>query len=300
MTSRHNRLRELEAFVASVAEGGVSAGARRLGAFPSGVSRMIQALEARLGVALLARGPRLFRPTAEGEVLYERARRLLADLDDIEQTVSDRGLAKGTLRVSMAVAFGRAVVLPLLARFRMLYPEIRFKLSFTDRYADLNSGETDLALRFGPLPDSDLAARLLVRSPRVLIASPSYIETRGAPQAVTDLAAHDCIRLSGVAGAIWPFSVAGVATTFEPRGAIEVDDGETLAMLALLGHGIARVSRFHVRHAIEDSRLVELLDAYRDEAVDNVYAVFPGGKAAPERVRVFVEYLARTIDPRSL
>ncbi|MBV9076716.1 MAG: LysR family transcriptional regulator, partial [Methylobacteriaceae bacterium] len=97
MTMRQDRFRELEVYLAVVAEGGLSAGARRLGALPSSVSRTIQRLETRLGVALIVRGPRLFRLTAEGEALFERSRRLLAQLDALERDIADRGQPRGDL-----------------------------------------------------------------------------------------------------------------------------------------------------------------------------------------------------------
>ncbi len=168
-----DRARELEVFTAIVEAGGVSAGGRTVGLSPSGASRTLQRLECRLGVRLLVRASRAFRLTDEGESYYRSGRRILNDLDEVEQTLGDQAVPHGRLRVSSSITFGRVAILPALGTFQHAYPGISMELSLSDHIADLSAGEADLAVRVGDLPDSDLKARKLGESRRILVASPN-------------------------------------------------------------------------------------------------------------------------------
>lgn len=159
-----DRARALEVFATVAAEGSFSAAGRVLGLTPSAVSRTVDRIEARLGVRLLLRTTRALSLTAEGQAYLGAARRILADLDDAEQAIADRGTPRGRLRISAAHAHGRLTIVPLLGEFARLYPHILVDISLSDRLVDVAAGDADVAIRFGPLADSPLTARKLGRT----------------------------------------------------------------------------------------------------------------------------------------
>lgn len=294
-----DRARELEVFTAIVEAGSVSAGGRTVGLSPSGASRTLQRLESRLGVRLVVRAGRAFRLTAEGESYYRSGRRILGDLDEVEQTIGDRSAPRGRLRVSSSIAFGRIAILPALGAFQHAYPDILVELSLSDHITDLKAGEADVAVRVGDLPDSDLKARKLGESRRILVASPDYLARSGELATPEDLARHNCLRLSfRPLPATWPFRRGDQLIDVEVSGNIAVDSGDAMMHLALAGHGIARVGHFHVQRELEAGLLRPLLEDYDAGETESFHAVFVGGHAVPGRVRAFVDYFAGRIGRR--
>lgn len=288
-----DRARALSLFAAVIDHGSFSAAGRALGLTPSAVARAVDRIEARLGVRLLLRSTRALSPTAEGRSYLGVARRILADLDEAEQAIADRGAPRGRLRVSMALAHGRLAVVPLLGAFISAYPHIRLDLGTTDRVVDIAAGEADVAIRFGPLPDSTLTARRLGETRRVIVASPDYLARRGTPLVPEDLLAHDCLNFNfRRAEPSWPFRRDGRDFALAVHGSIEANNGETLGQCALAGLGIARVGVFSVEAEIGAGRLVPLLEAFNPGDVELIHAVFVGGQNLPARVRVFVDFLA--------
>lgn len=291
-----DRARALEVFAAVAAEGSFSAAGRQLGLTPSAVSRTVDRIEARLGVRLLLRTTRALSLTAEGAAYLGAARRILADLDDVEQSLADQGAPRGRLRVNAAQAHGRLTIVPLLGEFTRLYPHILIDLSLSDRLVDIAAGEADVAIRFGPLADSLLTARKLGENPRVVVASPAYLARHGTPQAPEDLHHHNCLNFNfRRAEPVWPFRRDGRDFALNVKGNIEANNGETLGQLAADGVGVTRVGRFSVIDELASGRLVALLEDYNPGDIEPIHAVFAGGPNTPARVRVFVDFLARKL-----
>jgi DNA-binding transcriptional LysR family regulator len=295
--SRADRAGELEVFVATVEAGSFSAAGRSIGLSPSAVSRTVGRIETRLGVRLLLRSTRVLTLTVEGQAYLAAVRRILKELDSAEQSIADLGAPKGRLRISAASPHGRLCILPLLGEFTALYPNILVELSLTDALVDIAAGEADVAIRFGPLPDSSLMARKLGESPRVVVASPAYLERAGTtPQAPGDLVRHNCLNFSfRRAEPVWPFQRGPERFTLAVTGNIEADTGEALGQLAVMGVGVARVALFSVADDLRAGRLLTLLDAYNPGDVEVIHAVFVGGPHTPARVRVFVDFLAQRL-----
>jgi DNA-binding transcriptional LysR family regulator len=287
-----DRAREMALFVAVHDTGSFSAAARQLAMSPSAVSRAMGRIEARLGVRLVLRSTRALTFTAEGQAYLRAARRILADLDEAEQEIADSGVPRGRLRVSAALAHGRLCVVPLLGAFVRRYPHILVDLALSDSLVDVAGGEADVAIRFGPLPDSTLTARKLGESGRVIVASPEYLARHGTPASPEDLHGHNCLNFNfRRAEPLWPFRREGVDFALSVHGNIEANNGETLGELAQAGVGIARVGAFSVAAQIADGRLVPVLEAFNPGDVEQISAVFVGGASVPARVRVFVDYL---------
>lgn len=296
MMGGEDRARSLEVFAAVVDHGSFSAAGRHVGLTPSAVSRAIDRIETRLGVRLLLRSTRALSLTSEGQAYLHAARRILTDLDDAEQLIADQGAPRGRLRVSAALSHGRLCVVPLLGDFVKLYPHIVVDIGLTDAIVDIAAGQTDVAIRFGPLADSTLTARRLGEYGRVIVASPKYLARHGTPRTPEDLLKHNCLNFDfRRAEPVWPFVRKRKAFSLSTKGNIEANNGETLGQLAANGIGIARVGSFTVEEEIADGRLVPLLEKYNPGDREGIHAVFVGGSNTPARVRVFVEFLAKRL-----
>ncbi|MFJ4153533.1 LysR family transcriptional regulator [Pseudomonas sp. NPDC089752] len=290
----NGRSGEMEVFARVVDEGSLSAASRALGLTPSAVSRIIARTEQRLGTRLLLRTTRAISLTAEGDAYLRGARRILADMLEVEEAITDQGVPRGRLRVSAALGHGRQTVVPLVAAFSAKYPHVMIDLTLSDEITDILGGQADVALRFGPLPDSSLSARLIGDTGEVVVASPAYLERCGTPEQPEDLAQHNCLRFNfRRAVSEWPFRRDGQAFSLKVAGTIECSSGEALAQLARIGAGIARIGTFSVADELRSGELVPLLEAYNPGDRELIHAVFVGGPSMPARVRVFVDFMVQ-------
>ncbi|MBD9655636.1 LysR family transcriptional regulator [Pseudomonas sp. PDM12] len=283
---------EMEVLVRVAQEGSLSAAARTLGMTPSAVSRIIARTEQRLGTRLLLRTTRAITFTAEGEAYLRGARRILADLAEVEDAIADQSVPKGRIRVSAALGHGRLAIVPLVAAFSARYPNIVVDLTLGDEVVDILGGQADVAVRFGPLPDSPLTARKVGETGQMVVASPDYLARHGTPQVPEDLLQHNCLRFNfRRAEPNWPFVRDGEVFSLKVCGNIECSSGEALAQLARVGAGIARIGAFTVSEDIGRGDLVQLLEAYNPGEREPIHAVFVGGPTMPARVRLFVDFL---------
>jgi len=283
---------DLEVFTLVAEEGNFSAAGRRLKLAPSSVARVVDRIEARLGVRLLLRTTRSLTLTAEGVAYLSSARRILADLRETEQAIADRSSPKGRLRVSVSLVYGRMFIVPLLRDFIERYPGILVEVISSDTVVDIAAGQADVAVRLGPLPDGPLTARKLTETRKVIVASPSYLARRGTPKVPEDLLNHACIGFNFKRAApTWPFRKDGREYSLLIKGAVETNNGDTQGQLAAEGIGIARVCAETVSGEIKSGELVPLLEEFNPGDGEEVHAVFVGGTHTPARVRCFVDYL---------
>lgn len=283
---------EMGVFVAVAREGSLSAAARALGLTPSAVSRIIARTEQRLGTRLLLRTTRAISFTAEGQSYLRGARRILADLDEVEDTIADQGVPRGRLRISAALGHGRLAIVPLVAAFSARYPQIIVDLTLSDEVADILGGQADVAVRFGQLPDSPLTARRIGDTGQIIVASPDYLQRHGTPLQPEDLLQHNCLRFNfRRAEPNWPFARDGRTLSLKVSGNIECSSGEALAQLAREGAGVARIGEFSVATDLQQGNLVSLLEGWNPGDREPIHAVFVGGATMPARVRVFVDFL---------
>ncbi|QKZ07695.1 LysR family transcriptional regulator [Pseudomonas eucalypticola] len=292
----NGRSGEMTVFALVAQHGSLSAAARVLGLTPSSVSRIIARTEQRIGTRLLVRTTRAIRFTAEGEAYLRGARRILADMAEIEDAITDQGVPRGRLRVSASLAHGRLVIVPLVAAFSARYPAILVDLALGDEVVDILGGQADVGIRFGELPDSPLSARRIGETGQVVVASPDYLARHGTPAAPEDLLNHNCLRFNfRRAAPDWPFRREGHDMAIKVTGSIEGNNGETLAQLARLGAGIARIGAFSVQEDLQSGRLVSLLEGYNPGDREPIHVVFVGGAAMPARVRAFVDFLVENL-----
>jgi DNA-binding transcriptional LysR family regulator len=291
-----DRTGDLEVFAVVADAGSFSSAGRHLKLAPSSVGRIVDRIEGRLGARLLLRTTRSLTLTAEGVAYLSAARRILSDLRETEQAISDQGSPRGRLRVSTSVLYGRMFLMPLLGAFIRRYPDILLDINLTDAVVDIAAGQADVAVRFGPLADGMLTARKLGVTRKVIVASPDYLARRGTPQVPEDLHDHDCLSFNFKRAApTWPFRKDGRDYSLTIRGSVEANNGETLGQLAAEGVGITRVGAETVQEAIRTGKLVPLLQQFNPGDLEEINAVFVGGAHMPARVRCFVDYLVERL-----
>jgi len=284
-----NRFAELETFVRVVELGGFSPAARAVRVTPSGVSKLIARLEARLCTRLVNRSTRKFQLTPEGQGFYERALRILADLADAEATATGGETPTGRLRINTSASFGNHVLAPLVPRFLDRFPGISLELHHSDAMVDLVAEGIDVAVRAGPLKSSSLIARKLGTTTLMLVASPAYLAHHGTPTSVADLQTHQ--RLGFTYKRATESWAAG-DVLLPPGGRVLASDGEALRHLAVAGAGIARLAGFTIAADLAVGRLVRVMaDAVTER--EDFYAVHVGqGGPLPARVRALLDFLA--------
>lgn len=290
---------EMAAFVRVVDSRGFSAASSSLGLTPSAVSKLVTRLETRLGVRLLQRTTRALHLTAEGEVFHAAARRILAEIETLENQVSGQGSAPhGLLRVTTSLAFSTHQLAPVLPEFLARYPQIRLELLPTDRIVDMIEEGMDVALRIGRLADTSFMARKIGEDRRLICAAPSYLAQHGAPGRPEDLASHNCI-LSRERGALnrWQFRIDGEIRTIDVSGRLAVDEGELQLQLAVQGLGIVRLTRLTVAQAVRAGALVPLLGEFSADDPVAIHAVYPHRRHLAPRVTAFVNFLIEKFTP---
>lgn len=281
------------AFVRAVERKGFTSAARDLGVTPSAISKLVTRLETRLGVRLLQRSTRRLALTPEGEVYFDRVQRIVSEIADAESEVMRFGVRpRGRVRMSVGTAFATYALVPALPEFMARYPEIELDLHVTDRVVDLVEAGIDLAIRVGPLPDSNLAARRIGHLERVISASPEYLAKHGVPRAPEDLSRHNCLTLPGIAGqAEWPFRGPAGTRLVAVKGNIAVNNAETLFELALLGLGVIRLSDIIVGPAIRTGRLVPVLTRVHQPEPLPLHAVYVPSHHRPPKVGAVIDFL---------
>jgi LysR family transcriptional regulator, transcriptional activator for dmlA len=244
-------------------------------------------------VQLLIRTTRRISLTPEGEVYLVHARRILADIDDMEQQVSSAIAApKGLLRVNATLGFGRSHIAPLISDFVKTQPEVQVQLQLTVNPPLLSEDVFDVCIRFGEPPDSRVIARRIAANRRLICAAPAYLERRGAPKTPAELAAHDCIgiRQGDESYGTWHLAMGPKTETVKVRGNLSTNDGEIAVNWALAGHGLVMRAEWDIVKYLRSGRLVQVLENYQTPNAD-IYAVFPQRHQTAARVRAFVEFL---------
>ena len=288
-----DRFTSLGVFVKVVEDQSFAAAARDFGLSPAMVSKHVRALEEQLGVRLLNRTTRRLSLTEVGRGYYERARQILADLEDADRAASDLHAApRGRLKVNAPFSFGIRHVGPAIAGYLAAYPDVTVEITLSDHYIDLLAEGVDITLRIGRLPDSSLIARRLAPIRLVACAAPAYLARRGAPATPRELAAHDCLLYTYAAsGEEWRFvGPGGAEEVVRVSGRLLANNGDVMISAALAGLGIALAPTFMAGEHVQSGGLVTLLPGYAaPEAA--LYAVYPPGRHLSAKLRSFVDFL---------
>lgn len=287
-------LQQFLSFAQTARRGSFAQAARDLGSSPSTVAKSVARLEQALGVQLFHRTTRRVTLTADGERLFRRCERVLAEVEDLQaEAAGVRATPSGTLRIDLPITYGRRIVMPLLADLARRHPGLRLDVRLQDGYADLVRDGLDLAVRVGPLRDSSLVARRIDSQQLVLLASPAYLRDRGRPLRVEELAGHDAIvfRLPS-SGRDRPWQLRQGRRTVElhPVHRVQLNDGEGMVAAAVEGLGLAQVPDHMAADELARGQLVEVMAAHRPPAMP-IFAVTPSSRLLPPRVRAALDAL---------
>jgi LysR family transcriptional regulator, regulator for bpeEF and oprC len=289
-------LQQLAAFAETAKHGSFAAAARETGSAPSTLAKAVGRLEQALGVKLFHRTTRQVSLTPDGERLFRRCQRLLAEVEELHAEASGvRAGPSGTLRIDLPIVLGRRLVLPVLAEMTRSHPGLAIDVRLQDGYTDLVKEGIDVALRVGELKDSSLVSRRFGAQAMVLVASPAYLERRGTPRRLDQLGGHDAILFrmpSSGRNRPWQFRQRGQPVELHPVSRVRVNDGEGVVEAARLGLGLGQVPEYFVRELVAAGELVELLPGARPAPMP-LSIVYPGARLVPPRVRAFIEAMER-------
>ena len=292
-----DRIDAMQAFVAVADLQGFAPAARKLGLSPSGVTRLIAALEDRLGARLLQRTTRQVALTDVGARDLERVRRILADVEEAEASAqAERTRPSGRLVVSAPIGFGRLHVSPVMSAYLTRYPEVSAELRLSDRIINLVEDGVDLAVRIGHLPDSSLVARHVGEMRRIVVASFGYLKRRGEPRTPQAIASHQTIQLGATAASTdWHFVEDGreVRVACTPR--LTTNSADAAIQYAGQGGGLTRVLAYQAADAIKRGRLRIVLQKFEQPPLP-IHIVYPTSRLLSAKVRTFVDLVTEISD----
>jgi DNA-binding transcriptional LysR family regulator len=292
-----DRIDAMQAFVAVADLRGFAPAARKLGISPSGVTRLVAALEDRLGARLLQRTTRSVTLTDVGTRYLVRARRILADVEEAEGSTQDeRTRPTGRLVVSAPVGFGRLHVSPVMSAYLTSFPEVSGELRLSDRMINLVEEGVDLAVRIGHLPDSSLVARHVGEMRRIVVASGNYLKRRGEPTSPEAVASHETIQFGAISvSPDWRF-VRGdreIRVACTPR--FSTNSADAAIQYAEQDGGLTRVLAYQAADAIKGGRLKIVLANFEPPALP-IHIVYPTSRLLSSKVRTFIDLVTEITD----
>jgi len=292
-----DRIDAMQAFVAVADLQGFAPAARKLGLSPSGVTRLIAALEQRLGARLLQRTTRSVTLTDIGTRYLERARRILADVEEAEGSAQDeRTRPSGRLVVSAPVGFGRLHVSPVMSAYLKRYPEVSAELRLADRMVNLVEDGIDLAVRIGHLADSSLVARHVGEMRRIVVASSGYLKQRGEPDTPEAVASHETIQFGAMtASPDWRFVEDGRETRVACTPRFTTNSADAAIQYAEQGGGLTRVLAYQAADAIKGCRLRVVLAQFEQPPLP-IHIVYPTSRLLSAKVRTFIDLVTDVSD----
>ena len=298
---RLDSLPALVIFARIVQYGSFTAAAKNSGLSRSAVSKQLTSLEKKLGIRLLQRSTRNVKLTDAGKQIFVEATRVLAAFESIE-TLSEeqQGKVRGNLKVSCTTGIGRVHLLPLLKQFRVLYPEVHVQLLLEDRFVDLIDEQIDVTIRAGHLPDSSLIALRLGEMTWIVCASPDYLNKNGTPQTPEDLLHHNCLHYSNNQSSYnnWSFIGTNGIENILINSCFSINDSTALVQAAEEGLGILWIDKNSLGNALEQGRLIPVLENYSLGTGYPIYALYPARQHLPLKTRIFIDFLNKKFSPR--
>jgi len=288
-----NKFLELQTFIEITESGGISKAAERLAVAKSAVSRRLTSLESRLGIELFHRTTRSMKLTESGRSLYQHANRILADLEEVEDSLSQSNSElSGTIKAAAPLSFGLEHLAPVIIEFNKQHPKINFELDFNDRQIDLVHEGFDLTLRISNPEDSSLIARHITQLNFVLCASPNYLKRFGTPTTPNELEQHSCLlyNLARQPNAWSLTDKKNKRYQIKATNSLKANNGNFLKNAAIADAGIALLPNFIVYKAIQQQQLLPILTEYI-LATSDLWAVYSQTRHLSHRVRTFINFL---------
>lgn len=290
----------IELFCTAAEAESFTVAARHAGVTPAAVSRAMARLEQRLGARLFVRTTRKVRLTDAGHAYLRQVKPALAQLAEAESEVGgQQRVAAGTVRISVPTPMGHHLLLPLLARFRRQYPEVRVEVQLSNRNVDFSSEEFDLAIRGRDQPDSGLVVRKLLDARLCVVAAPDYLARHGTPRRLQDLAKHDCIQFLLPRTGLpvpWRFRTEDGEVELTTHGGLQcAEDLLGTVTLARAGGGLLQTYRFIVEDDLRQGVLTEVLPRHAG-CTRPFSLVYPGARYLPLRVRLLIDFLVAAVE----
>lgn len=290
-----DKLAAMQSFVRVVETESFTKAAASLNMPKATVSSLVQALESSLRVRLLNRTTRRVSVTADGAAYYERAARILAEVEETESALTNAtATPKGRLRIDVAAGMATRILMPQLHKFFALYPDIQLDVGCTDRPVNLIEEGVDCVIRGGTLDDSTLVARRVAELQLVTCATPTYLERYGRPEKPEDLARHVVVNyFSAKNGRImdFDFEIDGETRTFPARHQVSVNDSNAYVAAGLAHLGLMQTAMVAVIEHLRQGSLVPVLTDYYSKGIP-IYVLYPQNRHLSAKVRVFVEWVA--------
>lgn len=296
-----DRFQEMQVFLRIADRGSFSLAAEDLQIPRATVTNLIKRLEQRLGVRLLERTTRQVRMTHDGEAYYRRCARLLADLEETDNSFRDV-LPKGLLRVNLQGTLTKHFVMPALGDFLNQYPDMTLHMSEDDRLVDLVREGVDCVLRAGKLQDSSMIGRQVAQMEQVTVASPAYLTRHGCPADLAALRTHLAVNYvssaTGRASGL-DFTVNSKVVSINLRAVVSVSGAELYTGAALTGLGLVQVPRYRIASELEEGRLKIVLPGFPPPPLP-VSVLYPQNRQLSARVRVFTQWLSHCFEGVSM
>jgi DNA-binding transcriptional LysR family regulator len=292
-----DRIDAMQAFVAVADLQGFAAAARKLELSPPAVTRLIAALEERLGARLLQRTTRSVTLTDTGTRYLERARRILADVEEAERAAEgERTKPSGRLVVSAPVGFGRLHVSPVMSAYLKRYPDVSAELRLEDRVINLVEDGIDLAVRIGHLADSSLVARHVGEMRRIVVGSPGYLKRHGEPKTPDAIASHQIIQFgANVVTGDWRFVEDGRELRVNVAPRLSTNIADAAIQYAEQGGGLTLVLGYQAADAIRRGRLKVVLAKFEQPPLP-IHIIYPTSRLLSAKVRTFIDLVIETSD----
>lgn len=262
------------------------------------VSKRLIALENRLSAKLFYRTTRTLSPTFTGEKLYNHSQRLLSISDEIEHDLDPTNTLKGKIKITASASFTQSYLLPVISSFLKNFPQVNIEIISTDSLVNLTEQGVDLAVRHGPSRDSSLIGQKLSDTKRVLCATPSYLEKKGAPQSPEYLTEHSLLTVGNETN--WSFIREGERKTVKLNPSFSSSLGDSVLGMVELDHGIALLSDWHIKEHVEKGRLKVILEDWECDPSISINLLYPSRKNQSMIVRNFIDHLKKWIKSNPL
>ena len=290
-------LNAMATFVRVVERGSFSAVAREMRTSQPTISKLLRALEIRLGAKLITRSTRQLSLTDEGQRYYNECRQILAAVDAAEQRFrSGRESVAGNLKIGSSVSFGRLHIAPRLPEFLKTHPQVQIDLQLSDQNQDLVSEGLDVTFRIGELTDSGLLARHIGTTHRITVAAPDYLEQHGEPHIPEELGAHSCLQFNLLNSQnLWHYERGNQHHEVRIRGNAQSNNSEAIREMVLGGLGIALSPVWLFSEDLKAGRVKVILQDYTAQSLP-IHAVSPANRRQSARVKAFVDYMSQALE----
>lgn len=288
-------------FVSLAQKRSISGAAQELDLSPPAATKRLAQIEDQLGVKLVNRTTRRISLTPEGEIYLEYAQGILSKMEEMRDVIRNQsGAPAGQLNIHAPLGFGRRYIAPLVSEFVTTYPALAVRLTLSDKHVSPPDNATDIAIRFGDVPDSRLIARKIAPNRRFISASPKYLDRVGRPVVPQDLCNHQAIALrqNDETASLWRLTKDDQTQAIRVPVKLSTNDGHVALQWAIEGHGLLMRAQWDLAKHLRSGELELVLSEYETPAAD-IYAVYLQKARLATRISLFLDYLEESFLTRT-